>query len=134
MFSRNEFEILKDTTGNDKDRLNTKVEVLTETINAKFKELMRKMGYAGEVVLVKDDDDFKDYGLHIRIKFDSSGVELQRLSASVHSGGEKSVTTAIYMMALQELTREEAERELAMIGYTQYGLYTGWGSKSETSV
>ena len=34
-----------------------------------------------------------------------SGQELQELSRGVQSGGEKSVTTAVYMMALQELTQ-----------------------------
>ena len=32
------------------------------------------------------------------------GQELQDLSKGTQSGGEKSVTTAVYMMALQELT------------------------------
>ena len=33
------------------------------------------------------------------------GHELQDLSKGTQSGGEKSVTTAVYMMALQELTQ-----------------------------
>ena len=33
------------------------------------------------------------------------GQELQDLSKGTQSGGEKSVTTAVYMMALQELTQ-----------------------------
>jgi chromosome segregation ATPase len=34
-----------------------------------------------------------------------AGQELQELSKGTQSGGEKSVTTAVYMMALQELTQ-----------------------------
>ena len=34
-----------------------------------------------------------------------AGLELQDLSKGTQSGGEKSVTTAVYMMALQELTQ-----------------------------
>ena len=34
-----------------------------------------------------------------------SGEEFSELSKGTQSGGEKSVTTAVYMMALQELTQ-----------------------------
>ena len=34
-----------------------------------------------------------------------TGQDLQELSKGTQSGGEKSVTTAVYMMALQELTQ-----------------------------
>ena len=85
------------------------MEVLTDRINEKFSALMKEMGNVGEVELQKSDDDFKNYGLYIMVKFGgarNNSVGLHRLSASVHSGGEKSVSTAIYMMALQELTRD----------------------------
>ena len=85
------------------------MEVLTERINEKFSALMVDMGNLGAVELHKSDDDFKNYGLHIMVKFGgarNNSIGLQRLSATVHSGGEKSVTTAVYMMALQELTRD----------------------------
>ena len=50
-----------------------------------------------------EDLDFKHYGLKIMVKFRDS-ESLQPLSGSVQSGGEKSVTTALYIMALQEMT------------------------------
>merc|ERR1719510_2206338 len=67
---------------------------------------MDKMNFAGEVNLNKGehDLDFKNYGLEIFVKFHDKD-KLQPLSSSVQSGGEKSVTTALYMMALQELTQ-----------------------------
>ena len=66
---------------------------------------MGDMGYAGEVGLDKGDGDldFKNYGLKIMVKF-RDRESLQLLASSVQSGGEKSVTTALYIMALQEMT------------------------------
>ncbi len=82
------------------------IQEMIENINLGFRDLMSKMGFAGEVILKKGqhDLDFKNYGLEIHVKF-RPGDDLQPLSHSVQSGGEKSVTTALYMMALQELTQ-----------------------------
>ena len=105
---RNDLETLREESAADKLNLNNGVEGLKESIHEKFSGLMQEMGNMGEVKLDRGDDDFKNYGLYIMVKFGGarSSATLQRLSASVHSGGEKSVTSAIYMMALQELTRD----------------------------
>ena len=53
----------------------------------------------------KDDSfggNFKDWGIQIRVKFREAS-KLQALSARVQSGGERSVSTIMYLMALQEL-------------------------------
>jgi len=84
------------------------VEDLVTKVNDKFGEMMEKLGYAGEVQLQKglneDPLDIKNYGIKILVKF-RSGEEFSELSKGTQSGGEKSVTTAVYMMALQELTQ-----------------------------
>ena len=105
---RNDLETLREESAADKLKLNDGVEGLKESIHEKFSGLMQEMGNMGEVKLDRGDDDFKNYGLYIMVKFGGarSSALMQRLSASVHSGGEKSVTSAIYMMALQELTRD----------------------------
>lgn len=46
--------------------------------------------------------NFKDWGIEIRVKFREKS-KLQVLSSQVHSGGERSVSTIMYLMALQEL-------------------------------
>lgn len=64
----------------------------------------------GEVALTKgesaDNDDkygnFKDWGIEIRVSF-REGVRPSVLSARVQSGGERSVSTIMYLMALQEM-------------------------------
>lgn len=48
-------------------------------------------------------NDFDKYGMKIRVKFRDAD-ELQELTRNHQSGGERAVTTAVYMMSLQELT------------------------------
>lgn len=47
--------------------------------------------------------DFDKYGLQIKVKFRDSD-ELQILTRTHQSGGERALTTAIYMISLQELS------------------------------
>jgi hypothetical protein len=49
-------------------------------------------------------DDFRNYGIKIRVKYRSSEPLLD-LSGTHHSGGERAVATALYMLAMQELTQ-----------------------------
>lgn len=48
--------------------------------------------------------DFDQYGLKIRVKFRDTD-QLQELTRHHQSGGERSLTTAIYMISLQELSK-----------------------------
>ena len=89
--------------------LKRRVEGLVDAIDAKFKKLMSRLGYAGSVELSAGDEDLAEeskIGLSIKVAFGGAETAtLQPLSASTQSGGEKSVSTALYMMALQELTK-----------------------------
>merc|ERR1712179_245177 len=82
------------------------VESLVENVNDRFGHMMAELGYAGQISLSqgKREIDFSSYGIMIQVRF-RVGHELQDLSKGTQSGGEKSVTTAVYMMALQELTQ-----------------------------
>jgi len=82
------------------------VESLVENVNDRFGHMMAELGYAGQISLSqgKREIDFSSYGIKIQVRF-RVGHELQDLSKGTQSGGEKSVTTAVYMMALQELTQ-----------------------------
>ena len=59
------------------------------------------LGYSGQVVLNRGegDLDIRNYGIKILVKFRDRDM-LQPLKASVQSGGEKSVSTALYILAL----------------------------------
>lgn len=82
------------------------VEKMVDKIDDRFGSMMAQLGYAGQISLSqgKRDIDFSSYGVSIKVRF-RDGQEMQELSRGVQSGGEKSVTTAVYMMALQELTQ-----------------------------
>ncbi len=115
-----ELESLKLASTKDREKIDDSIEALAKSVDEKFSRMMDEMGNSGAVELQRtapssEDFDIKHYGLRILVKFGSAGVrsnkgrpsnvDMQQLSASVHSGGEKSVSTAIYMMALQELTQ-----------------------------
>ncbi|XP_056292177.1 structural maintenance of chromosomes protein 5-like [Pseudoliparis swirei] len=63
------------------------------------------MQCAGEVDLhSENEEEYDKYGIRIRVKFHSS-TQLHELTAHHQSGGERSVSTMLYLMALQELNR-----------------------------
>jgi len=80
---------------------------LISRINTSFGRFYASMHCAGEVCLYtgeEDQEDFKNFGIRIRVKYRSS-EPLIDLSANHHSGGERAVATALYMLAMQELTQ-----------------------------
>ncbi|KAJ8670552.1 hypothetical protein QAD02_001811 [Eretmocerus hayati] len=78
---------------------------LVDKININFGNYFKKMKCAGEVSLITGDNpmDFEKYGIQIRVKFRNAD-DLQILNRNHQSGGERAVTTAVYMMSLQELS------------------------------
>ncbi|XP_046447259.1 structural maintenance of chromosomes protein 5-like isoform X2 [Daphnia pulex] len=81
---------------------------LISHINHSFGRFYASMNCVGEVCLHtgegENDDDFRNYGIKIRVKYRSSEPLLD-LSGTHHSGGERAVATALYMLAMQELTQ-----------------------------
>lgn len=78
-------------------------------VSDKFSTYMKEVGCAGEVRLYQGKNSresgefsFKDWGVEILVKFRESS-SLQALSAQTHSGGERSVSTIMYLMGLQNL-------------------------------
>merc|ERR1719232_1651781 len=81
-----------------------KLQELIEKVNDKFSSYFADLGYAGQVSLSrKDVTDYKSYGVSIKVRF-RDGEDWSELARGRQSGGEMSVTTAVYMLALQELT------------------------------
>jgi chromosome segregation ATPase len=73
-------------------------------LNARFSQLFREMGCQGEVRLAEDpEDDFSRYQLDILVRFREEGG-LRLLNAQTQSGGERSVSTMLFLLAMQELT------------------------------
>ena len=75
---------------------------MLDTINTHFSDLMNTLGYAGMVQKILTDDNKN--GLKILVKFRAT-EDLTQLSFNAQSGGEKSVATALYIIALQEMTQ-----------------------------
>ncbi len=79
---------------------------LTKRLTERFGEYMEQMGCEGKVTLDGHggDGEKEDYGawrLQIWVKFRKE-TTLQPLSAKVHSGGERSVSTILFLMGLQD--------------------------------
>ncbi|KAG0194751.1 Structural maintenance of chromosomes protein 5 [Apophysomyces sp. BC1034] len=72
-------------------------------ISDKFSEALQRIGCAGEVC-VSRHEDFDKWGIEIRVKF-RDHEKLQLLTGQRQSGGERAVSTILYLMSLQDLAR-----------------------------
>jgi len=109
---------LKSKYNSFKAQLTNIIEGVNETagVSEKFSSYMRELECAGEVRLYTgghEDDgnegenvryNFKDWGIEILVKFREQSA-FQVLSAQTHSGGERSVSTIMYLMGLQNLMK-----------------------------
>mmetsp|Transcript_31165 Transcript_31165/g.47542 ORF Transcript_31165/g.47542 Transcript_31165/m.47542 type:complete len:1125 (-) Transcript_31165:528-3902(-) len=86
-----------------------------EKVNVLFSTYMSELGCAGEIVLKRGSflasasqtdgpctGKFDQWGVEIQVKFREKS-KMSVLSAQRHSGGERAVSTIMYLMALQEL-------------------------------
>ncbi|KAK7078915.1 Structural maintenance of chromosomes protein 5, partial [Halocaridina rubra] len=81
------------------------VQKLVNNISSNFTTFMERLECAGEVELIHDEDenDYSKYGISIKVKFRGND-RLRPLTAQRQSGGERAVSTALYMLSLQKLT------------------------------
>uniref|UniRef100_A0A2D4GUZ2 Structural maintenance of chromosomes protein 5 n=3 Tax=Micrurus corallinus TaxID=54390 RepID=A0A2D4GUZ2_MICCO len=88
-----------------KERWLNPLKKMIDQINEKFSSFFSSMQCAGEIDLhTENEEEYDKYGIRIRVKF-HSGMQLHELTHYHQSGGEKSVCTMLYLMALQELNR-----------------------------
>jgi chromosome segregation ATPase len=80
-------------------------------INIKFSAHMEEMNFVGNATLIKGDDpdDPSQYALGLTVQFrnvdDPHGRASARLlNEKTHSGGEKAVTTILFLISLQHMT------------------------------
>jgi structural maintenance of chromosomes protein 5 len=76
---------------------------ITEIISTGFSESFASIGCSGEVRL-KEDPDYSKWGVEILVKF-RAAEQLQILTGHRQSGGERSVSTMLYLIALQSLSK-----------------------------
>lgn len=82
----------------------SEVEQIVETINVAFSNHFQSIGCCGEVQLKEEENDYSSWGIQIRVKFRDL-EELQILTAQRQSGGERSVSTMLYLISLQSLSK-----------------------------
>lgn len=86
-----------------RDKWEPELDKLISQISDAFAYNFEQIGCAGEVGVHKDED-FDQWAIEIKVKFRES-EELQLLDQHRQSGGERSVSTIFYLMALQALAR-----------------------------
>ncbi|XP_071794397.1 structural maintenance of chromosomes protein 5-like isoform X1 [Asterias amurensis] len=78
---------------------------LISEVSQKFSNFFEAMGCAGEVKLqFENEEDYDKYGISIQVKF-RKAEQMRELTSHYQSGGERSVSTILYLMALQELNK-----------------------------
>ena len=87
-----------------KDAWLPKLRELVDNINEQFKNNFAAIGCAGEVKLEERGDAFDAYRLELYVKF-RAATDMHILDAHRQSGGERSVSTMLYLISLQELTK-----------------------------
>ncbi|CAG8637919.1 11308_t:CDS:10 [Funneliformis caledonium] len=86
-----------------KEKWEPKLIELIEKISGTFSDAFDRIGCAGEV-RISTHEDYEKWGIDILVKF-RDNEKLQILTAQRQSGGERSVSTIMYLMALQELAK-----------------------------
>uniref|UniRef100_A0A915NY18 Structural maintenance of chromosomes protein 5 n=1 Tax=Meloidogyne floridensis TaxID=298350 RepID=A0A915NY18_9BILA len=77
---------------------------MIDSINEKFSQFFATLGCVGEVRFDEPENKYSisEYGIKIMVKF-RNGTCLRELNPQTQSGGERSVSTMLYIMALQNL-------------------------------
>lgn len=86
------------------DEWKAELESIVSTISASFSDSFASINCVGEVQLREDEENYANWGIEILVKFRSS-EKLQVLTAQRQSGGERSVSTMLYLISLQSLSR-----------------------------
>lgn len=80
-----------------------KLKGIVDNLNTKFGELYQTMNCRGEVKLEHENDDLETFQLNIYVSY-RVDEDVRLLDGKGHSGGEKSVATMLFLLALQKLT------------------------------
>ncbi|CAI5722490.1 unnamed protein product [Peronospora effusa] len=87
-----------------KEEWHAKLKEVVQHIDSSFGEFFKDIGCVGEILLDDEDPDVAKWGIQRRAQF-RKNTKLSTMTAEEQSGGEKSVGTIMYLMALQSLTK-----------------------------
>lgn len=95
---------IHDKLGDEINNWRKEVETMIEQINVNYVQFFDSLGCRGEVSLEVPENplDIEKYGIMIMVCF-RKGESMKRLDNKVQSGGERSVATMLYLLALQQL-------------------------------
>ncbi|CAO1614814.1 unnamed protein product [Parajaminaea phylloscopi] len=80
------------------------LKALVERVSHRFSAAFGRVSCAGEVRISEQGDHFEKWGIDILVKFRDE-EELHLLTSQRQSGGERSLSTILYLMSLTELSR-----------------------------
>ncbi|KAH6912408.1 hypothetical protein BKA70DRAFT_1421971 [Coprinopsis sp. MPI-PUGE-AT-0042] len=86
-----------------KDKWLPALQKLVDSIGSRFSHSFEGIGCAGEI-RIKEEEDYAKWAIEIYVKFRDT-EKLQLLTGQRQSGGERSLTTILYLMSLTEEAR-----------------------------
>ncbi|KAJ8119925.1 hypothetical protein ONZ43_g3233 [Nemania bipapillata] len=98
------FDALSRKTDELRQKWEPRVDALVTKINDAFAYNFEQINCAGQVDIYKDEDDFEQWAIEIKVKFRQNET-LQQLNQHRQSGGERAVSTIFYLMALQSMAQ-----------------------------
>ncbi|KAI8098336.1 P-loop containing nucleoside triphosphate hydrolase protein [Gilbertella persicaria] len=101
--NKQKLETFRNKISTIKDQWAPHIKELVERINVKFQAAFRRIHCEGQIS-VDESPDFDRWGINIYVKF-RDNEKLQLLTGQRQSGGERSVTTILYLMSLQDLAK-----------------------------
>jgi chromosome segregation ATPase len=103
-FERSNLQQKQDSLKQVKQRWLPALRSLVQRLDKCFSDNFRKIGCRGGIELIEDEENFDKFRIDIKVAFrDSEG--LHPLDGRRQSGGERSVSTMLYIIALQNLTK-----------------------------
>ncbi|KAI0862831.1 P-loop containing nucleoside triphosphate hydrolase protein [Xylaria cubensis] len=98
------FESLSRKIDDLRQKWEPRVDALITRINDAFAYNFEQINCAGQVDIYKDEEDFEQWAIEIKVKFRQNET-LQQLNQHRQSGGERAVSTIFYLMALQSMAQ-----------------------------
>lgn len=115
-----------------KDTWLPKLHEVVQRMNTSFGNAFAAIGCVGELDLV-EHDDYDKYEIRVKVKFRAEEA-LQTLSSHRQSGGERSVSTMLYLIALQVCLPPVSLCVLLLLGDCFTSLSLLWRAGRSTKV
>ncbi|KAG7097539.1 hypothetical protein E1B28_004878 [Marasmius oreades] len=96
-------QAVEKTINSTKSKWLPALQELVDNIGEKFSAAFERIGCAGEI-RIREDDDYDRWAIDILVKF-RDHEKLSILTGQRQSGGERSLTTILYLMSLTEEAR-----------------------------